>query len=51
MSLPEIAALANSSVFNQVDEHLLNDGVQCMVGSDMIRAVRSLGFRGIVISV
>ena len=34
-----------------VDEHLLHDGVAGMLGSDMIRAARSLGYDGTVISV
>jgi CheY-like chemotaxis protein len=35
----------------QVDEHLLKDGVQGMLGSEMIRAVREKGFRRSIISV
>ena len=38
-------------LFVQVDEHLINDGVQGMLGSDMIRAARELGYPAIAISV
>jgi hypothetical protein len=40
-----IVASNNSDMcLPQVDEHLLHDGVAGMLGSDMIRAARSLGY-------
>jgi len=34
-----------------VDEHLINGGVQGMLGSEMIRAIRQIGYQGIALSV